>query len=87
MTAPAEPRILAEVGGLAVAEQGPLIVVMDRGTGALATVAFVLGVLALVPGGFGAVTLAPTAPWWRRWTRSGSSAARSSRRALRCWLR
>jgi hypothetical protein len=70
MTAPTEPRILAEVGGLAVAEQGPLIVVVDRGTGPLATVAFVLGVLALVPGGFGAVTLALSAtdgaavPWW-----------------------
>ena len=70
MTAPVEPRILAEVGGLAVAEQGPLVVVVDRGTGPLATVAFVLGVLALVPGGFGAVTLALSAtngaavPWW-----------------------
>jgi hypothetical protein len=70
MTAPAEPRILAEVGGLAVAEQGPLVVVVDRGTGPLATVAFVLGVLALVCGGFGAVALALVAtdgaapPWW-----------------------
>lgn len=70
MTAPAEPRILAEVGGLAVAEQGPLIVVVDRGTGPLATVAFVLGIVALVPGGFGAVTLVLSAaggaaiPWW-----------------------
>jgi hypothetical protein len=70
MTAPAEPRILAEVGGLAVAEQGPLVLVVDRGTGPLATVAFVLGILALVPGGFGAVTLALSAtagaavPWW-----------------------
>jgi hypothetical protein len=70
MTDPAEPRILAEVGGLAVAEQGPLVVVVDRGTGPLATVAFVLGILALVPGGFGAVTLALSAtdgaalPWW-----------------------
>jgi hypothetical protein len=70
MTGPAERRILAEAGGLAVAEQEPLIVVVDRGTGPLATVAFVLGVLALVPGGFGAVTLALSAtdgaavPWW-----------------------
>jgi hypothetical protein len=40
MTAAAEPRIVAEVGGLAVAEQGPLIVVVDRGTGPWATVAF-----------------------------------------------
>jgi hypothetical protein len=36
MTAPAEPRILTEVGGLAVAEQGPLIVVVDRIRGAKA---------------------------------------------------
>lgn len=70
MTAPPEPRILADVGGLAVAEQGPLVVVVDRGTGQWATVAFVLGVLALVFGGFGAVTLALSAtgdaslPWW-----------------------
>lgn len=70
MTASAEPRILAEVGGLAVAEQGPLVVVVDRGTGRFATVAFVLWVLALVFGGFGAVTLAMAAPdgaampWW-----------------------
>src|SRR4051794_41076986 len=58
MTAPDEPRILAEVGGLVVAERGPLVVVFDRGTGPWATIAFVLGVLALVFGGFGAVTLA-----------------------------
>lgn len=70
MTAPAQPRILAEVGGLAVAEQGPLVVVVDRGTGPWATFAFVLGVVALVFGGFGAVALALTAggtsavPWW-----------------------
>ncbi|MET4430003.1 hypothetical protein [Mycolicibacterium sp. 624] len=70
MAAPVEPRILAEVGGLAVAEQGPLVVVVDRGTGPWATFAFVLAVLALVFGGFGAVTLAFAAagttvvPWW-----------------------
>jgi hypothetical protein len=70
MTAPAEPRILAEIGGLAVAEQGPLVLVVDRGTGPWATVAFVLGVVALVIGGFGAVALSLSAaknaplPWW-----------------------
>jgi hypothetical protein len=70
MTAPAEPRILADVGGLVVTEQGPLVVVFDRGTGPWATFAFVLGVLALVFGGFGAMTLALAAtgragvPWW-----------------------
>jgi membrane protein implicated in regulation of membrane protease activity len=51
---------------LAVAERGPLIVVVDRGTGALATTAFVLAVVALVIGGFGAATLVLSAavPWW-----------------------
>jgi len=33
MTAPSEPRIVAEVGGLVVAEHGPLVIVVDRGTG------------------------------------------------------
>jgi hypothetical protein len=70
MTAPSEPRIVAEVGGLAVAEQGPLVLVVDRGTGPWATVAFVLGLVALVIGGFGAVALSLSAtenaplPWW-----------------------
>lgn len=69
MTTPFEPKVLAEVGGLAVAEQGPLVMVVDRGTGPWATLAFVLAVVALVLGGFGAVTLAFTAagtttvPW------------------------
>lgn len=57
MTQPAQHRVLADTGGTVVAEQGPLVVVIDRGTGPLATTAFVLGVLAIVFGGFGAVTL------------------------------
>lgn len=70
MTAPAEPRIVAEVGGLAIAEQGPLVLVVDRGTGPWATAAFVLSVVALVFGGFGAVALSLSGtqknpvPWW-----------------------
>ncbi len=70
MTTPVEPRILAEVGGLVVAEQGPLVVVVDRGSGPSATLTFVLGVLGLVFGGFGAASLAMVAagvtavPWW-----------------------
>jgi len=70
MTVPTEPRIIAEVGGLAVAERGPLVLLVDRGTGRWATLAFVVGVLAVVFGGFGAVALmlaandhAPLA-WW-----------------------
>lgn len=70
MTAEAEPQVLAEIGGLVVAEHGALVLVVDRGAGGWATVTFVLGVVALVSGGFGAVTLAVTAAgssdvsWW-----------------------
>jgi hypothetical protein len=66
MTAPSQPRIVAEIGGLVVAEQGPLVIVVDRGTGPLATGAFVMGVLALVFGGFGSVALLTpgSVPFW-----------------------
>jgi hypothetical protein len=70
MTGQPEPHVLTEVGGLVVAEDGALVLVVDRGTGQWATVAFVLGVLTLVFGGFGAVTLALAVtghsgvPWW-----------------------
>ncbi|BBY29594.1 hypothetical protein [Mycolicibacterium sediminis] len=69
MTAPGDPRVLADVGGLVVAERGPLVVVVDRRTGSWATLAFVLGVLATVFGLFGVATLGfdaagtPTVPW------------------------
>ena len=56
-----EPRILREVGGLVVAEAGPLVLIVDRGNGPPAILAFVASVLALVFGGFGAVTLAAVA--------------------------
>ncbi|BBX36686.1 hypothetical protein MMAG44476_24714 [Mycolicibacterium mageritense DSM 44476 = CIP 104973] len=56
MTHAAPPRILAETGGTVVAEQGPLVLVIDRATGPLATTAFVFGVFAAAFGGFGAVT-------------------------------
>ena len=56
-----EPRILREVGGLVIAESGPLVLVVDRGNGPPAILAFVAGVLALVFGGFGAVTLTAAA--------------------------
>ena len=66
MSAPSEPRVVAEHGGLVIAERGPLVIVVDRGTGPLATGAFVMGVLAVVVGGFGAVTLTvpSSVPWW-----------------------
>ena len=61
MAAPPEPRILAEASGVVVAERGPLVSVVDRGTGVWATLTFVLAVLALVPAGFGAITLSLSA--------------------------
>lgn len=57
MSEPNDHRILADTGALAVAEDGDRVIVFDRGTGALTTVTFVLGVLAAVAVGFGAVTL------------------------------
>ncbi len=57
MNAAAEPRILAKTGALVVAEDGPLVLVIDPGTGPRAVLAFVLGVFALTLGGFGAATL------------------------------
>lgn len=58
----AEPSVIAEQGGLVVAEQGPLVLVIDRRTGPLSVLAFVLGVIALVVGGFGAVALLTSTP-------------------------
>jgi hypothetical protein len=58
MSEPTEFRILADTGGLVVADDGRRVLVIDRCTGGLTTLAFVLGVMALVVGGFGAVALA-----------------------------
>lgn len=55
MSAPTEPRVLADTGGLLVTDDGRRVLVIDRVTGALSTFAFVLGVITLVVGGFGAV--------------------------------
>ncbi|MBI3227565.1 MAG: hypothetical protein HYZ39_21165 [Mycolicibacterium cosmeticum] len=57
MTSPMQPRILAEQGGLVIAENGAEILVFDRGGGAAQITTFVLGVLTLVCGGFGVVSL------------------------------
>ncbi len=54
---PAEPHVLREVGGLVIAEDGPLVLVVDRGNGPPAILAFVAAVLALVFGGFGLAAL------------------------------
>ncbi len=50
-------RILTDTGALVVAEEGQRVIVFDRNTGTPATAAFVLGILALVTGGFGIVAL------------------------------
>ncbi len=61
-TSSAETRILADTGGLVVTDDGRRVLVFDRCTGALAVLAFVLGVLTLVVGGFGAVALVAGVP-------------------------
>jgi hypothetical protein len=62
MAAPAEPRILADTGGLVVTDDGRRVLVFDRCTGALTVLAFVLGVLAVVVGGFGFVAVLAGTP-------------------------
>ena len=62
MSAPAEPQILADTGGLLVTDDGRRVLVIDRRTGALTTIAFVLGVLTLVVGGFGVLALVTRTP-------------------------
>ena len=57
MTAPTASRTLADTGGLVVTDDGRRVLVFDRCTGALTVLAFVLGVVTLVVGGFGAVAL------------------------------
>jgi hypothetical protein len=46
---------MADTGGLVVTDDGRRVLVIDRRTGALAVLAFALGVIALVVGGFGCV--------------------------------
>ena len=57
MSTPSEPQTLADTGGLIVTDDGRRVLVFDRCTGALAVLAFVLGVITVVVGGFGAVAL------------------------------
>ena len=56
MTSPGGPRIIAEQGGLVVAEDGAHVLVIDRGSGLTQIGAFVLLVITLVFGGFGIVS-------------------------------
>ncbi len=62
MTAPATSRTLADTGGLVVTDDGRRVLVFDRCTGALTVLAFVLGVVTLVVGGFGTVALVTGVP-------------------------
>jgi hypothetical protein len=57
MTTPTEARVLADTGGLVVTDDGRRVLVFDRGTGALAVTGFVLGIVAFILIGFGAVAL------------------------------
>ena len=50
------PRIIAEQGGLVVAEDGAHVLVVDRGSGLTQITAFVLLVFTVVFGGFGIVS-------------------------------
>lgn len=58
----AESRVLADTGGLVVTDDGRRVLVIDRGTGVLTILAFVLGVLTLVVVGFGVVALIGAVP-------------------------
>lgn len=60
MVPPTEPVVIAEQGGLVVAEQGAAILIIDRGNGPVEIVAYVMVVITLVFGGFGAVWIVHT---------------------------
>jgi hypothetical protein len=62
VSTPVENRVLADTGGLVVTDDGRRVLVFDRCTGALAVLAFVLGVLTLVVGGFGIAALIAGVP-------------------------
>jgi membrane protein implicated in regulation of membrane protease activity len=62
VSTPTQTQILADTGGLLVTDDGRRVLVIDRCTGALAVLAFVLGVFALVVGGFGLVALLAGTP-------------------------
>ncbi|MGV0645122.1 hypothetical protein [Mycolicibacterium sp. XJ879] len=62
MDTSSQPRVIADTGGLVVTDDGRRVLVIDRGTGPSAVLAFVLGVLVLVAGGFGVVALVTGTP-------------------------
>lgn len=57
VSTPQQPRVIAEQGGLVIAEDGPRVLVIDRGTGPLQILAFVVLIITVVFGGFGVVSL------------------------------
>lgn len=62
MSEPTAPRVLADTGGLLVTDDGRRVLVIDRRTSGLTTCAFVLAVITLVVGGFGAVAVVAGTP-------------------------
>jgi len=62
VSTPQPPQTLADTGGLVVTDDGRRVLVFDRCTGALTTLAFVLGALTVVVGGFGIVALVSGEP-------------------------
>jgi hypothetical protein len=62
VNAPTEAKVLIDTGGLVVTDDGRRVNIFDRCTGALAILAFVLGILTLVVGGFGLVALITAVP-------------------------
>jgi len=62
VTTPTPPQTLADTGGLVVTDDGRRVLVFDRRAGPLAVLTFVLGVIAVVVGGFGLVTVIAGTP-------------------------
>jgi hypothetical protein len=57
MNLPEEPTIIADAGRLVIAEDGPRVLVIDRGHGPSEITAFVLVIVTLICGGIGTVSL------------------------------
>lgn len=62
MSAPTETKVLIDTGGLVVTDDGRRVNIFDRCTGALAILAFVLGIFVVVVGGFGLVAMVTNVP-------------------------